>query len=165
MLDFIKSFLPYKIFPAWSEAYTISLSFLGAYRWEYSNSKFWLIPSDKTPSSSETIVEFFWKRLTFQDCIFVLNSAKSPVAMTFIAVVLGKYPMPDSITLTLINCPFSIIGVSTAPKPSPSIVKFGGELYPLPEEFTKTSIILPFEIIGITFAPEPLFKVINGCLL
>jgi hypothetical protein len=73
--------------------------------------------------------------------------------------------MPDSITLTLINCPFSIIGVSTAPKPSPSIVKLGGELYPPPEEFTKTSTILPFDTIGTTLAPEPLFKVINGCLL
>ena len=81
-----------------------------------------------------------------------------------IEVVSGKYPMPDSITFTSVNCPFWIIGVNTAPKPLPLIFKFGGELYPLPEKIIKTSLIFPSETIGITMALEPAFKVTKGCL-
>ena len=79
-------------------------------------------------------------------------------------MVSGKYPIPDSITFTSVNCPFWIIGVNTAPKPLPLIFKFGGELYWLPEEIIKTSVICWFIIIGITEAPEPAFKVTKGCL-
>lgn len=73
--------------------------------------------------------------------------------------------MPDSITFISTSAPFSIIGVRTAPIPSPRTSKFGGELYPLPEELIKTSVILPPDTIGVTCVPEPLRSLIVGCLL
>ena len=85
-----------------------------------------------------------------------------PEVITFNDVLSWKYPAPGSITLTEVNNPFSIIGVNTAPIPSPIILISGFEKYLLPEFKTITWTILPLLTIGWSWALLPESNVICG---
>ena len=74
------------------------------------------------------------------------------------------YPKPEFITIALIICPFSTIGLTIAPDPDPVslISKSGVEKYPSPLPTTATSSILPFTIIGLIVAFLPVRMLTSG---
>ena len=103
--------------------------------------------------------------MTLHDLIFALNLGRvcvDPEGITLNNVVSWEYPDPDSIILTEVNNPFSIIGVKTAPIPSPIILISGFEKYLLPEFKTITWTILPLLTIGLSWALVPKSNVICG---
>ena len=74
------------------------------------------------------------------------------------------YPKPEFITIALIICPFSTIGLTIAPDPVPVSLtsKSGVEKYPSPLLTTATSSILPFTIIGLISAFLPVRILTSG---
>ena len=164
LLTLFKSLAPYKVFPSKSVPNTASLNFLGAYKWAYWSPLSILNWSAIIPSSVLKLSICLWNKFNLQFWISALNSAPSPGTRVVILVFSCVYFSPPSITLTDVIVLSVRTGVSTAPTPSPSINKSGGELKLVPVAKTNTSIIFPSLTIGFNWAPEPAIKVISGCL-
>ena len=126
LLTLCKSLLPYKVFPSTSVPNTASLSFLGAYKWEYWSPLFGLNWSAIIPSSLLKLSICLWKRFNLQFWISALNSAPSPGTLTLILVFAAVYPVPPSTTVIEDIVLFSRTGVNIAPVPSPSTIISGG---------------------------------------
>ena len=87
-----------------------------------------------------------------------LNCPFWPLGNALTSVALLSYPIPVLVTTASITCPFSIIGLATAPAPAPVesvILSSGLELYSLPLFTTTTLVILPSIIIGLNSANLP----------
>ena len=128
LLTLCKSLCPYKISPSWLTPYNASLNLRGAYKWEYWSPLSILNWSAIIPSSVLKLSICLWNKFNLQFCISALNSAPSPGTKTSILVFASVYPSPFSITVIDVIALLSITGVSTAPWPSPLIIKSGGEL-------------------------------------
>ena len=93
-----------------------------------------------------------------------MNLAFLPLENALTSVVAESYPIPVFRTLACITSPFSIIGLTTAPLPTPVDVTWmsGAELYSLPLLVTATLSILPFTMIGLNSAFFPFWTVTSG---
>ena len=93
-----------------------------------------------------------------------MNLAFLPLENALTSVVAESYPIPVFRTLTSITSPFSIIGLTTAPLPTPVDITWrsGAELYSLPLLVTATFSTLPFTMIGLNSAFFPFWTVTLG---
>ena len=107
---------------------------------------------------------YLFAELTLQFWSFAFKVAPLPGNTTLIVVVVWSYPVPDSNTFTEVIKPFDSTGTTTAPVPSPSITRSGGELYFLPEFVTNTSWSFPLLIMGCICASVPETRVTDGGL-
>ena len=93
--------------------------------------------------------------LTVRLLTLTSNLAPDPLGFTYNLVLKSLYPIPPLITTTSSNPPPDMMGLNTAPVPSPSTVIVGTDLYPSPLFKIWTSTILPLEIMGDTCAFLP----------